>query len=147
MKNPSRHLALAALAVFAAGTAACKSTDTREMTDHEKHQDQVFAEVDQDENKALDAAEFSTYFYTISFTHHDADGNEQITLIEWAGPAPAAMHRTLFSEMDADSSDWLTITEYSSHPTRNQTVINAFMTMDRNGDSIVEYDEIVTIAD
>jgi len=141
MKQPAKAFGLAALALCAVWSTACQSNQPKQAK-HDSTQKQIFHEVDANADDQLDPEEFHSYFYMVSFWHHDEDGDDRLTIIEWAGDERTGEHETLFAEMDEDGNGWLHLEEYSSHSLRTVTVTNAFFTLDRNGDRVVMLDEL-----
>lgn len=102
----------------------------------------LFAQIDADNNQKISMDEFTIHFFKVSFHYLDKNGDGQISKQEWLLIETQEGSRAMFQGLDSDQNGFVTIQEFSSPQTKRQIVKNLFRTLDKNGDSKLEQEEL-----
>lgn len=131
---------LTALGLALALLAGCAGTPTDDMPRRER----VFMTLDTDKNGELTPLEFVNGVVQEGIAVLDLDGNERLTLDEWAYSEEGERERseTEFQALDSNGDGELDYDEFATYPEKVQTYENMFKTLDRNGDGIVTLEEL-----
>lgn len=102
----------------------------------------LFDSVDADHDQAIDSGEFLDYFFQSAFSALDADADGSISRTEWSLREKGPRGDALFLELDRNQDDAIDRAEFVGPEGRKLTIENLFRTLDRNGDGVLEQDEL-----
>jgi len=102
----------------------------------------LFKTIDVNQDKKISMNEFSTHFFKVSFVYLDKNGDGKIHKEEWLIVEIQAGAEKMFNQLDSNQDGFITIHEFSQPQAKREIVNNLFRTLDKNGDGVLEEEEL-----
>ena len=102
----------------------------------------LFETIDVNQDKKISMDEFSTHFFKVSFFYLDKNGDGKIYKDEWLIMETQDGASVMFYQLDNNNDGFITIQEFSHPKAKREIVNNLFGTLDKNGDRVLEEEEL-----
>ncbi len=107
-----------------------------------KKNQSLFETIDVNQDKKISVDEFTTHFFKVSFYYLDKNGDGQISKKEWLIMETQEGASEMFDQLDTNHDNFVTILEFSHPQGKREIVNNLFRTLDKNGDGVLEEEEL-----